>query len=99
MARVSPGRLKVLDALISMNLIQLGPSCDGCKLVIAHIHGTLGGSGVRGMSHSAREQFESLLSFRIEADQFAGHKTIIADGSADRSRRLIPVPKSQKRRV
>ena len=57
------------------------------------------GKLLQALAAVAREQFESLLSFRIKADQFAGHKTIIADGSADRSRRLIPVPKSQKRRV
>ena len=55
------------------------------------------GKLLQALAAVAREQFESLLSFRIEADQ--GHKTIIADGSADRSRRLIPVPKSQERRV
>jgi hypothetical protein len=41
-ARVSPGRLKVLDALISRNLIhcQLGSSYDGSELVVSHLNGT-----------------------------------------------------------
>jgi hypothetical protein len=40
-ARICPGRLKLLDALISMNLIQRSacPSRDGGKLITGQIIG------------------------------------------------------------